>query len=176
MALVAAILGWLFDGFEMGLFPLVMKPALRDLLSNGIDIGSLDPKRLSELEALVGKWEGIMHAGFLIGAATGGVLFGWLGDRLGRVRAMSLSILTFALFSALCGLGNSAGLVLFFRFVASLGMGGEWSLGIALVNFMFIKSVFSDESNHSLVFMMLAATMVLLSRVKNAPRMPFFGR
>ena len=49
-------------------------------------------------------------------------------------------------------------------------------LGIALVNFMFIKSVFSDESNHSLVFMMLAATMVLLSRVKNAPRMPFFGR
>jgi len=133
MALVAAILGWLFDGFEMGLFPLVMKPALRDLLSGGMDIGSLDPQKLSELEALVGKWEGIMHAGFLIGAATGGVLFGWLGDRLGRVRAMSLSILTFALFSALCGLGNSAGMVLFFRFIASLGMGGEWSLGVSLV-------------------------------------------
>lgn len=127
MALVAAILGWLFDGFEMGLFPLVMKPALRDLLSGG---GTIDPKAL---EQMVGKWEGIMHAGFLIGAATGGVLFGWLGDRIGRVRAMSLSVLTFALFSGLCGLGNSAELVLFFRFVASLGMGGEWSLGVSLV-------------------------------------------
>ena len=72
MALVAAILGWLFDGFEMGLFPLVMKPLLHDLLGGdkGIEI-----------------WEGIMHAGFLVGAATGGVLFGWLGDRIGRVRA-----------------------------------------------------------------------------------------
>ncbi|MFO1007138.1 MAG: MFS transporter [Planctomycetaceae bacterium] len=124
MALVAAILGWLFDGFEMGLFPLVMKPALRDLLGqNGAPVS----------EQIVAKWEGVMHAGFLIGAATGGVLFGWLGDRLGRVRAMSLSVLTFALFSGLCGLGNSAGLVLFFRFIASLGMGGEWSLGVSLV-------------------------------------------
>lgn len=124
MALVAAILGWLFDGFEMGLFPLVMKPALRDLLSAGGGTVS---------DELIGKWEGIMHAGFLIGAATGGVLFGWLGDRLGRVRAMSLSVLTFAVFSGLCGLGNTAGMVLFFRFIASLGMGGEWSLGVSLV-------------------------------------------
>ena len=124
MALAAAILGWLFDGFEMGLFPLVMKPALKDLLSQG---------GATVTEELVGKWEGIMHAGFLIGAATGGVLFGWLGDRIGRVRAMSLSVLTFALFSGLCGLGNSVGLVLFFRFIASLGMGGEWSLGVSLV-------------------------------------------
>ena len=133
MALIAAILGWLFDGFEMGLFPLVMKPALRDLLSGGVVIDPTDLVKVKALEQMVGKWEGIMHAGFLIGAATGGVLFGWLGDRIGRVRAMSLSVLTFALFSGLCGLGNSAGLVLFFRFVASLGMGGEWSLGVSLV-------------------------------------------
>lgn len=133
MALAAAILGWLFDGFEMGLFPLVMKPALRDLLSGGAVIDPTDLVKLKALEQMVGKWEGIMHAGFLIGAATGGVLFGWLGDRIGRVRAMSLSVLTFALFSGLCGLGNSVGLVLFFRFVASLGMGGEWSLGVSLV-------------------------------------------
>lgn len=123
MALAAAILGWLFDGFEMGLFPLVMKPALTDLLGQGKPVS----------DEIIGKWEGIMHAAFLIGAATGGVLFGWLGDRLGRVRAMSLSVLTFAIFSGLCGLGNSAGLVLLFRFIASLGMGGEWSLGVSLV-------------------------------------------
>jgi SHS family sialic acid transporter-like MFS transporter len=120
MALAAAILGWLFDGFEMGLFPVVMKPLLRDLL------GTSDEK-------IIGTWEGVMHAGFLIGAATGGVLFGWLGDRIGRVRAMSLSVLTFAIFSGLCGFGNSAGMVLLFRFIASLGMGGEWSLGVSLV-------------------------------------------
>ena len=123
MALAAAILGWLFDGFEMGLFPIVMKPALTDLLGHGEPVS----------KEMIGKWEGIMHAGFLIGAATGGVLFGWLGDRLGRVRAMSLSVLTFAIFSGLCGVGNSVGLVLFFRFVAALGMGGEWSLGVSLV-------------------------------------------
>ncbi len=119
MALLAAILGWLFDGFEMGLFPLVMTKMLEDLL------GTSGPQ--------VKLWEGIMHAGFLVGAATGGVLFGWLGDRIGRVRAMTLSVLTYALFSGACGLGNSAALVLFFRFLASLGMGGEWSLGVSLV-------------------------------------------
>lgn len=123
MALIAAILGWLFDGFEMGLFPIVMKPALTDLLGHGQPVS----------DQLISKWEGIMHAGFLIGAATGGVLFGWLGDRLGRVRAMSLCVLTFAVFSGLCAVGNSVGLVLFFRFMASLGMGGEWSLGVSLV-------------------------------------------
>lgn len=119
MALLAAILGWLFDGFEMGLFPLVMKPLLQDLLAG--------------TSAKLEIWEGIMHAGFLVGAATGGVLFGWLGDRIGRVRAMTLSVLTYALFSGACGLGNSVGLVLLFRFLASLGMGGEWSLGVSLV-------------------------------------------
>ena len=133
MALVAAILGWLFDGFEMGLFPLVMTSALKDLLSGSLPETLSAEEKLKVLEQMVVKWEGVMHAGFLIGAATGGVLFGWLGDRLGRVRAMSLSVLTFAVFSGLCGLGNSAGTVLFFRFMASLGMGGEWSLGVSLV-------------------------------------------
>ena len=70
---------------------------------------------------------------FLIGAASGGVLFGWLGDRLGRVRAMTLSVLTYALFSGLCGFATAAWEVALFRFLAALGMGGEWSLGVALV-------------------------------------------
>src|SRR5467141_3936480 len=84
MALTAALLGWMFDGLEMGLFPLVARPALRELLPR--EIGMTDVV----FEALVGKWFGIATAGFLIGAATGGVLFGWLGDRVGRVRAMTL--------------------------------------------------------------------------------------
>jgi MFS transporter, SHS family, sialic acid transporter len=119
MALLAALLGWLFDGLEMGLFPLVQGPALRDLLGQDRDIV---------------PWIGIITALFLIGAATGGVLFGWLGDRLGRVRAMMLSVLTYALCSGMCGFASSAWEVGFLRFLAALGMGGEWALGVALIN------------------------------------------
>ena len=68
-----------------------------------------------------------------MGAATGGVLFGWLGDRVGRVRAMTLSVLTYAVFTGLCGVATSAWQVGALRFISALGMGGEWSLGVALV-------------------------------------------
>lgn len=128
MALTAALLGWLFDGLEMGLFPLVARPALRELLPR--EVGMTD----AVFEALVGKWFGIATAGFLIGAATGGVLFGWLGDRIGRVRAMSLSVLTYALVTGLCGFADQAWQIAVLRFIAALGMGGEWSLGVALIN------------------------------------------
>ncbi len=121
-ALIAALLGWMFDGFEMGLFPLIGQPALRDLLGAGAP------------EADTAKWFGAIIAVFLVGAATGGVLFGWLGDKIGRVRAMSLSIFTYAIFTGLCGFATEAWHIAALRFIASLGMGGEWSLGVALVN------------------------------------------
>jgi SHS family sialic acid transporter-like MFS transporter len=121
MALVAALLGWMFDGFEIGMFPLVGRPALGELLG-------------PDSAADVNGWFGVIMAVFLIGAATGGVLFGWLGDRIGRVRAMSLSILTYALFTGACGLATEAWHIAVLRFIAALGMGGEWSLGVALVN------------------------------------------
>ncbi len=57
------------------------------------------------------------------------MIFGWLGDRLGRVRAMTLSVLTYAIFSGLCGFSQAPWHLFFFRFLASMGMGGEWSLG-----------------------------------------------
>lgn len=120
MALAAALLGWMFDGFEMGLFPLVARPALKELLP-------------SADEAAIGFWFGIVTSVFLVGAATGGVLFGWLGDRIGRVRAMALSVLTYAIFTGLCGFAASGTQLGVLRFIASLGMGGEWSLGVALV-------------------------------------------
>src|ERR1043165_7867269 len=122
LTLLAAFLGWLFDGFEMGLFPLIGQPALKDLL------GPASPSTDAA------KWFGAIIAVFLVGAASGGVLFGWLGDRIGRVRAMSFSIFTYAIFTGLCGFATEAWHVAAARFVASLGMGGEWSLGVALVN------------------------------------------
>src|SRR4051812_35086008 len=120
-ALTAAFLGWLFDGFEMGLFPLIGKPALQDLL----------PGRGALLQ---GQWFTIIIAVFLVGAATGGVLFGWLGDKMGRVKAMALAIFTYAIFTGLCAFVGETWHFAALRFVASLGMGGEWSLGVALVN------------------------------------------
>ncbi len=121
MALIAALLGWMFDGFEMGLFPLIGGPALKDLLGPAAAADST-------------KWFGAIIAVFLVGAASGGVFFGWLGDKIGRVRAMALSIFTYAIFTGLCGFATEAWHIAAMRFIASLGMGGEWSLGVALVN------------------------------------------
>jgi SHS family sialic acid transporter-like MFS transporter len=139
MALAAALLGWLFDGLEMGLFPLVARPALEELLP----------------QEEVGRWIGVITALFLVGAATGGVLFGWLGDRIGRVRSMMLSVLTYAVVSGLCGFATEAWQIGALRFVASLGMGGEWSLGVALIN-----EVWPDRSRAFLAGLIGAAANV----------------
>lgn len=121
LALIAALLGWMFDGAEMGVFSLVGRVALKDLLPEGT------------AESQISLFLGVITAMFLVGAATGGVLFGWLGDRIGRVRAMMLSVLCYAVFTSLCGIVNTPMQLGAMRFIASLGMGGEWALGVALV-------------------------------------------
>jgi len=118
--LIAAFLGWMFDGLEMGLYPLAARPALRDLMQ----IPS---------EAAVGEWYSYLVALFLIGAAVGGFAFGWLGDKIGRVRTMALAIATYSVFTGCVYFANAPWQLGFFRFLAALGMGGEWSLGVALV-------------------------------------------
>lgn len=118
--LAAAFLGWMFDGMEMGIFPLVARPALHDMLAAGGD-------------AEVGTWMGRITALFLLGAAVGGGLFGWLGDRVGRVRAMAVSIFVYSVFTGACYFATEPWHLAALRFVASLGMGGEWALGVALV-------------------------------------------
>lgn len=120
--LLAAFLGWMFDGFEMGLFPIVASPALQDMYSG---VGDVKP--------YVGQWMGIVTAAFLIGAALGGWVFGWLGDKVGRVRAMSISIIAYSLFTGLGGFAQAPWHFVVVRFLGGLGMGGEWSLGVALV-------------------------------------------
>ncbi len=120
LVLAAAFLGWMFDGLEMGIFPVVARPALQELLGTAAD-------------QQVGPWMGYITAFFLLGAAAGGLVFGWLGDRVGRVRAMVASIVTYSIFTGACYFAQAAWQLGVFRFLAALGMGGEWSLGVALV-------------------------------------------
>ena len=123
LTLAAAFLGWMFDGVEMGIFPLVARPALLELQAAAGAVGEL----------YVQTWMGRITAGFLVGAALGGLLFGWLGDRIGRVRAMMLSVLAYSLFTGLNYFVTDPWQLVALRFIAALGMGGEWSLGVALV-------------------------------------------
>ena len=123
MTLIAAFLGWMFDGLEMGIFPLVARPALQEFQHTA---GIID-------ESFVQMWMGRITATFLLGAAAGGLVFGWLGDRIGRVRAMILSVLAYSLFTGLNYFAEAPWQLALFRFIAALGMGGEWSLGVALV-------------------------------------------
>lgn len=125
LALTAALLGWMFDGLEMGLFPLVGRPALRELMQPTVPA--------DQLEATVGRWYGVITAMFLVGAATGGVLFGWLGDKLGRIRALTLSVIVYAGCSGLSAFSTAPWHLAGLRFAGALGMGGEWALGVALV-------------------------------------------
>ena len=122
MTLLAGFLGWMMDGYEQALFPTLAKPALESMVPPG-----------GVVDEFVGRWMGIITSTFLLGAALGGVAFGWLGDRIGRVKAMSFSILFYSIFSGVCYFATDPLHLAGARFLAALGMGGEWALGVALV-------------------------------------------
>ena len=122
--LLAAFLGWMFDGMEMGLFPLIARPALMQMQQ---------AQGLVANDAFVAQWMAYATAAFLLGAAGGGVIFGWLGDKIGRVRAMAASILVYSLFTGLIYFAQQPWHLCAARFMGAVGMGGEWALGIALV-------------------------------------------
>ena len=123
IVMVAAALGWMFDGLEMAIFPLIARPALQQMQPNSGPIN----------DVFIGHWMGIITGLFLVGAALGGIVFGWLGDRLGRVRAMSLAVLCYSGFTVAIFFSHTPAQLGALRFLAALGMGGEWSLGVALV-------------------------------------------
>jgi MFS transporter, SHS family, sialic acid transporter len=120
LTLAAAFLGWMFDGIEIGMTPLVARPALQDLL------------KMAD-ESQVARWISVLMACFLLGAAIGGISFGWLGDKVGRVRGMVACMLMFSLFMGACYFVTMPWQFGLCLFLASLGMGGEWSLAVALV-------------------------------------------
>jgi len=207
MVLLAAFLGWMFDGMEMGIFPIAARPAIMDMMkltdkdpiiittfevkdaaalkdkdgkplanapatftalnvtertrgefsidtTTGLNFmlsetniktkkegTALRPEIPKEGQPMVNKmregtvagWMGVITALFLLGAAAGGLIFGWLGDRIGRVKAMTFSVLVYSLFTGAGYFAQEPWHLGAFRFIAALGMGGEWSLGVALI-------------------------------------------
>jgi MFS family permease len=124
----AAWLGWLFDGLDMHLYTLVATPFVALLLSGDLreHVGVRDPE--------VAQYSSWIQAAFLVGWALGGGFFGRLGDRLGRSRALMLTILTYAAFTGLSFLATRWWHLLIFRFLAALGIGGEWAVGASLLS------------------------------------------
>lgn len=120
LALAAGFFGWFFAGPLFAISSLVMRDAASDLL------GGAD-------EATVGRWFGWLTGAFLLGAATGGYLFGWIGDRYGRAKALGLSIVCYSTLSASCYFVQQPWQLLAAWYLAHLGVGGVWPNAIALV-------------------------------------------
>ena len=120
---IAAWLGWLFDGLDMHLYVLVAAPFVAELIGVA-----------SEKDPRVGYYSSWIQAAFLFGWALGGAFFGRLADRLGRSRSLMLTILTYALFTGLSFFAQTWWQLLIFRFMAALGIGGEWAVGASLLS------------------------------------------
>jgi MFS family permease len=112
--LLAAALGWMLDAFDAMLYALVLAHVMRDLdMTKGT--------------------AGFLNSLTLLASGIGGVAFGFIADRLGRKRALMLSILTYSVCSFASGLATSVLMLAVFRFILGLGMGGEWNTGATLV-------------------------------------------
>jgi MFS family permease len=118
--LIAAALGWGLDGFDVLLYSNVQFKVMQSL---GVFPTDLHYKAIS----------GLPNAFMLLASGIGGILFGFIADRIGRTKALMLSILTYSLCSLGSGLSTSLVALIFFRFVLGLGMGGEWNTGATLV-------------------------------------------
>jgi MFS family permease len=105
----------LLDAFDVMLYALVLASLMTDL-------------------AMDRATGGLLGSLTLAASAVGGILFGILADRWGRIRALTLSILIYSVFTALCGLAQTVTQLAIFRFFLGIGMGGEWASGAALVS------------------------------------------
>jgi len=120
--LLCAFLGLVFDGVELGLMPIASLSVSKSLLGSAYTATS------------GGDWFARFTAALMLGAAVGGVLLGNLGDRIGRTKAMGVSILFYSIFAALGAHVETQEQMLALRFLVGLGAGGMWPNGVALVS------------------------------------------
>lgn len=123
--LLAAWLGWGFDVFDGLLFNYIAPICVPTLLH----IAPTAPQAKSQIVL----WTGILSSLLLIGWGLGGIVFGRICDHIGRSRTLLLTMLMFAVGTALCALATNIWMLVGFRFIASLGIGGEWAAGASMV-------------------------------------------
>lgn len=128
LVLAVAYLGWVFDLMDVFLMVLVRQRAMTELLGPGASASD------------VGFWGGLALAITLIGWSVGGLIFGMVADRWGRSRTMALTILLYSVFTGLCGLAQTPMQLIVLRFVAALGIGGEWGAGASMIAEVFPKT------------------------------------
>ena len=119
--LVVAALGWLFDCLDQQLFILARQSAMKDLLGG------------TPSQAAIDSYGSYATAIFLMGWAIGGLIFGVMGDRIGRAKTMVATILLYSVFTGLSALSVGFWDFSLYRFLTGLGVGGEFAVGVALV-------------------------------------------
>ena len=122
LVVVIASCGWLFDCMDQRIFILGREPALRELLGS-------DPERAAMIKTI----SGYATTSMILGWATGGIIFGMMSDRLGRVKTMMLTLLIYSGFTGLSGLAQSWVDFTFYRFLVGLGVGGMFGAATTLV-------------------------------------------
>ena len=123
--LIVASLGWLLDCMDQQLFNLARQPAMKELLT--VSLGR--PPSPAE----IGEYGPYATAIFLLGWASGGLIFGVLGDRWGRAKTMLVTILMYSGCTGLSAFAREFWDFALYRFLTGLGVGGEFAVGVALV-------------------------------------------
>ena len=121
LVLILASCGWLFDCMGQRIFVLAREPALRELLGAVASDGD------------VKKWGGWATCILLVGWGTGGILFGMMSDKYGRVKAMLATLLAYTVFSGLSGLARTGVEFLIYRFLCGMGVGGMFGAATTLL-------------------------------------------
>lgn len=125
LVFTVATLAWLFDCLDQQLFNLARKPAMDALLGGNQDLMLFDkfPIQAGALATSI----------FVVGWATGGMIFGSLGDRYGRAKMLSATVLLYSIATGLSALSQSFTDFAVYRFITGLGVGGVFGLAVALV-------------------------------------------
>ena len=120
---LAAYAGWTLDGMDAFIYALVLVPALRELLpASGIAATTVN----------IGVWGSILFAMFLLGWGLS-MIWGIVGDRIGRVRALALTIVAYSVFTLMCGLVTTVYQLMILRVLCGIGLGGEQPVGSTFV-------------------------------------------
>jgi len=130
---IVAALGWLFDTMDQQLFNLARRPAMVELLPRVDDPGLSKELADKAFNGMVADYSGYATAIFLLGWATGGLVFGVLGDRYGRAKVMMWTILAYSICTGLSAFSVGFWDFAFYRFLTGLGVGGEFAVGVSLV-------------------------------------------